>query len=150
MNVEQFLAWRLRSLLALLAGLRGAGKRHDRVLCHPHRRARRQTHGAACHPSVPAGICAETANLDRDGTCPAVSSILKRIAMVRLGADDTAGLLREARKGFDSCFVSSLGVFEVRMEAAAFLSGARDLRGPKFPTAKRTVYSRPYNLWRRA
>jgi hypothetical protein len=142
-NIGQFLAWRLRTLLALLAVARGPGKRRDRVLfiltgglgdklmALPALRQFRREFAPRPLTLVVLGPVP-----------PFFESEADRV--VGLAADDTPGLLREARRGFDACFVNSLGVFEVRLELAAFLSGARDSRGPKFPTMRRSVYSRPY------
>jgi ADP-heptose:LPS heptosyltransferase len=144
-NVEQFLAWRLRSLLALFAGLRGAGKERGRVLflltggigdklmALPAIRQFRQEFPSKPLTLIVMGIAPPFFAGEADH-------------LIQLGMDDTAGLLREARRGFDACFVNSVGIFEVRLELAAFLSGARDLRGPKFPGTGRSLYSRPYDF----
>ncbi len=51
-----------------------------------------------------------------------------------------------ALKGFDACFVNSIGVYDIWSEVGAFASGACDLRGPRSVAlnADQSVYSRPY------
>lgn len=145
MNIEQFFAWRLRRVLAVLVKFRGTRKPAGRVLviltgglgdklmALPAIRHFRGEFAPAPLTLVVLGITPPFFDAEAD-------------TVIRLKADDTRGLLAEARKGFDACFVNSLGVFEVRTELAAFLSGARDLRGPRFSgvAPDRTVYSRPY------
>lgn len=145
MNIEQFFAWRLRRLLAVLARFRPARQptRHvlliltgglgDKLMALPAIRYFRREFSSHSLTLVVLGITPPFFEVEAD-------------TVVRLPADDTRGLLAVARKGYDACFVNSLGVFEVRTELAAFLSGARDLRGPRFAgvAPHRTVYSRSY------
>ena len=54
--------------------------------------------------------------------------------------------LAVAGRGFDCCFVNSIGLFDIGMELAAFVSGASDRRGPRSPdmSDRDTVYDRPF------
>jgi ADP-heptose:LPS heptosyltransferase len=51
-----------------------------------------------------------------------------------------------AKEGFDMCFVNTVGFFDIWSEVAAFVSGARDLRGPRSTDMSdgETVYTRPF------
>lgn len=66
--------------------------------------------------------------------------------LLSIPASSTLQLLRASLRGFDTCFVNSIGIFDVRCDLMAFLTGAPDLRGPMHRSqgAARTVYSRPY------
>ncbi len=144
-SLRQFLAWRLRWLLAVLGRLRQSGKPSGRVLvlltgglgdklmALPAIRSFRREFAPLPLTLVVMGIAPPFFDAEAD-------------QIVRLKSGQNARLLREVRRGFDACFVNSLGVFEVRMELAAYLSGASDRRGPRFATVPpdQTVYTRPY------
>lgn len=141
----QLAAWRVRHLLPLAARIRPVGRSSgraavilagglgDKLMALPAVRHFREERRPLPLTLILLGIAP-----------PFLENEADRI--VRLAADDTRGLLREARQGFDACFVNSVGVFEVRLEFAAFLTGARDTRGPRFSTTppSRTVYARSY------
>lgn len=68
--------------------------------------------------------------------------------IISVSENDTFALFQIARRGFDACFVNSIGIFDVRCEVAAFLCGSRDLRGPVHDSqrTKSTIYSIPYRF----
>lgn len=143
--MNQFVAWRLRSLLAAASRWRPTRRETNRTL------------------AILAGGLG-----DKLMDLPAVQSLRrefphKELTLVVIGpippffaaqADRViqvalkkpSALHREALRGYDAVFVNSIGVFDVHCEVAAFLSGAADLRGPRFAhiPESRTVYTRPY------
>lgn len=143
--MKQFVAWRLRALLPAASRWRPARRETKRVLA-----------------ILAGGIGDKLMDL------PAVQSLRrefpdKELTLLVIGAvppffaaqadrltqvdiKKPSALHREALRGFDTVFVNSIGVFEVHCELAAFLSGARDLRGPRFASipAERCLYNRSY------
>lgn len=147
MDFGSFFAWRLRFALPILrrAGICRRKNPCERVLCiltgglgdklmalPAIRNFRSEFAGKEFTLAVP-GI-----------TPPFFESEADRLVSISEG--DTPGLLRCAMRGFDACFVNTIGIFDVRCELAAFLSGAADLRGPvhNLHAERGTIYNRPY------
>lgn len=144
-SLKQFFAWRLRRLLSIAIRFRGPGAETNRVLCILTGGLGDKLMALPAVRHFREEFAPRPLTLIVSGAAPPFFEN-EADHLVSLKAGDTAGLLREARRGFDACFINSLGVFEVRMELAAYLSRAHDLRGPRFAgvAPDRTVYTRSY------
>jgi ADP-heptose:LPS heptosyltransferase len=142
-----FVAWRIRALLPRLRRFCGRSRKRGRVLAIipgglgdklmalPAVRAFRREFEGGSLTVIFVGLVPPFVESEGD-------------EVIGIGSGETGRLLRLAARGYDAVFVSSIGIFDVRMEIAAFLSGARDLRGPRFATIPATniVYTRSYEF----
>lgn len=143
--MNQFVAWRLRSLLAAVSRWRPVRSETNRVLAI-------LTGGLGDKlMDLPAVQYLRREFPHKELTLLVIGPIPPFFAgqadrVIQVAAKKPSALHREALRGYDTVFVNSIGVFDVHCEAAAFLSGARDLRGPRFASIpeNRTVYTRSY------
>ncbi len=143
--MKQFVAWRLRSLLAAGSRWRPPRSETNRVLA-----------------ILAGGIGDKLMDLpavqylrqefpEKELTLVVIGAVPPFFAaqadhLIQVDVKKPSLLHRTALRGFDTVFVNSIGVFDVHCELAAFLSGSRDLRGPRFANVseRRTVYTRSY------
>lgn len=144
MKIAEILAWRLRWLLARIVPARAdSGVEPRRVVC-------------VLEGGVGDKVMALAAVRHLRARHPRARFILQSVGVLPAGFEDEADeivivrksdLLRRIRTArCDEIFVSSVGIFDVRNELVAALSGARIRRGPRFESMspRNTVYNASY------
>ena len=141
----RFLSWRLRYLLPKVAPFRLRRKLVHRTLCVLTGGLGDKLMGLPGIRHIRASSPDSEMTLIVTGLVPPFFST-EADHVISLPSNDVAGLLRCSSRGFDTFFVNALGVFKVRFEAAAFVSGAREMYGPRFERLNpaRVVYNHSY------
>lgn len=147
--MKDFLAWRLRDVLGMAARLRLGnwlprrprgrtlaiitGGLGDKLMALPAVRHLRQEFPAKPLTLVFLGLVPPFCEKEAD-------------CVLSIPQDNARALVHATRGGYDTCFVNSIGVFDVRCELAAFLTRTLDTRGPRYAHRDpfRVVYNHTY------